>query len=306
MIIKTHVVIGRFQGPELTAGQKSVIDAAEQDADILVIIIGESPTRVANLHPLSFEIRRGMIAKAYPHAQIHKLNDVGDDKIWSKKLDTILEKYMNITLFGGRDSFIPKYFGKYATHEVPSVSEISATQVRNSLKDYNDDMNDVSFRRGVIHAIENKFPTVYPTVDIGVVKYNLDTPSEILLGRKYNSEIWCLMGGFVDPADESYEAAAYRELHEEVSHIETHELKYVGSFKINDWRYRGTTDSITTTLFITYFMGGNPKGNDDLEEVKFFTLEEAETAIGDHHKHLFLKIKDTFNESLKKARLKLA
>lgn len=286
----TGVVIARFQTPFLTPVHKYLLDYVQSVNTDLLIILGCSPTKVTNKNPLSFEIRRDMVRKEYGNVAIESIMDQSSDLVWSKNLDLILDRYPKPRLYGGRDSFIPHYLGKYQVTQVEEIPDISASNLRGELKKYDVFLNDMHFRCGIIHAIEDKFPTVYSTVDVGVIKYSVENPPEILLGRKPNMETWCLIGGFVDTTDPSFESAAHRELREEVGRIETHEFKYVGSYKIDDWRYRGTNDSIMTTLFLTYFMGGNPIGGDDLAEVEFHTFDEAKKVIGKHHLHLLEQI----------------
>lgn len=288
--IKTGAVVVRFQTPELTKGHLHLLSEALRMSTKLVVLIGTSPTRLANRNGLSFEIRRDMILNEFRrdyNIEVLEIKDQQDNAYWSTLVDETLAPYENVTLYGSRDCFITSYSGKYPFVQVSEVESESATQIRNSLKEYNPEYNNVSFRRGIIHAIENKFPVAYPTVDIALI--NFDT-QEILLGRKPNQKIWVLMGGFVDPTDTSLEVAAGRELHEEVKNIQTHGVKYVKSAKVDDWRYRGTTDGIITSLFISYFLSGNPKAGDDLDEVKWYFFDEAVEVIGNHHADLLKTI----------------
>ena len=81
-----------------------------------------------------------------------------------------------------------------------------------------------------------------------------------------------LPGGFADPADESYETAAARELQEECGALETTPMQYLGSVKIDDWRYRGETDKILSLLFTATLRSGKPQANDDLEALQWFDI----------------------------------
>ena len=95
-----------------------------------------------------------------------------------------------------------------------------------------------------------------------------------MLGKKDNDQKWRLLGGFSDPTNDSYEASALRELQEECGKIEVAPMKYEGSFRVNDWRYRNEADKIITTLFSTEFIAGNPEGSDDIAEVNWFPISE--------------------------------
>jgi bifunctional NMN adenylyltransferase/nudix hydrolase len=140
-------------------------------------------------------------------------------------------------------------------------------------------MDSEEFRTGIIYAYSNTYSKVYPTVDISVFRNN---KSEILLGKKQIDNKWRLLGGFSDPTDESYEDAARRELAEECGPIEIADMKYEKSFQVNDWRYRSESDKIITCLFSTDYISGDPKGSDDIGEVRWFQLSDVHSMIGEN------------------------
>src|ERR1041385_6524306 len=99
-----------------------------------------------------------------------------------------------------------------------------------------------------------RYPTVFPTVDVVI-----ERGGKLLLGRKPNQEKFRFVGGFADPAlDHSYEDAAIREAKEETSLV-VKSVRYLGSTRIDDPRYRGTADSIITHLFFAEEWSGVPK-----------------------------------------------
>lgn len=118
-----------------------------------------------------------------------------------------------------------------------------------------------------------RYPTVYPTVDIGIYDYQ---NQRVLLGRKPTQDKFRFVGGFTDPADDSYEAAAIREAYEETNlTIIPYSLMYIGSQKIDDPRYRDNPyEKIITHLYLGYYSNGEPKACDDLVEVRWFDLDE--------------------------------
>jgi bifunctional NMN adenylyltransferase/nudix hydrolase len=90
----------------------------------------------------------------------------------------------------------------------------------------------------------------------------------------------------------SLEQAAGRELSEEVPKLFTHEFSYIGSTKVNDFRYKGTKDGIMTSLFVTYKLGGTEIAGDDIEEVEWFDLSTFDLNIlTEHHHPLFEMLK---------------
>jgi len=74
---------------------------------------------------------------------------------------------------------------------------------------------------------------------------------------KHAATEWRFLGGFADASDENYEAAANRELTEECGSVETGKMQYIGSAKIDDWRYRNEADKIITLFLIQRFCLSN-------------------------------------------------
>ena len=289
---RTAVVIGRFQVGELTEGHTFLIDYALSHSEKLVIVIGESPTRLTTKHPLNYEIREQMIKELYPEAIVLKLNDYHGDDVWSEKLDELIAPYHNITIYCSRDGFNLYYKGKQKVLCVNSpIPEVSGTEERKAVLSKVKQINNRFFRWGAIWATQYKFPTMYPCVDIGILRYNIDKSTDILIGRKPNESKFRLAGGFVDPSDESLEDAAFREMTEELGPIQIHELKYVCSKKVNDWRYKGSSDKMMTSLFVAYKLAGQEQAGDDLEEIKWVNLNSAEDEVFDGHKTLIQEIK---------------
>lgn len=124
------------------------------------------------------------------------------------------------------------------------------------------------------------YPTVFATVDVVIKK-----DGKLLLGRKAKQDKFRFLGGFADPAlDNSYEDAAKREAKEE-SQLEVTKVRYMGSTRIDDPRYRGTEHCIITHLFLAEEWSGEPVASDDIAELKWF--EEASLSendfVDEHH-----------------------
>ena len=128
--------------------------------------------------------------------------------------------------------------------------------------------------------MEKRYPTVFPTVDVVI-----ERDGKLLLGRKASQQKFRFVGGFADPAlDNSYEDAAKREAKEETSLIVS-AVRYLGSTRIDDPRYRGTPDCIITHLFFAEEWEGSPVASDDIAELKWFPKKEItpETFVDEHH-----------------------
>jgi bifunctional NMN adenylyltransferase/nudix hydrolase len=249
-----------------------LIESVLQQHKRVVIVLGVSPVLGSRRNPLDFHTRERMIRKAYPEVVVLPLADHPLDAVWSSNLDSLLANTFPGTgfmLYGSRNSFMDYYSGRYTVQELTQHGEFSASEIRESIKEQV--MDSVEFRSGVIYAYANTYPKVYPTVDIALFRNN---KSEILLGKKENDQKWRLLGGFTDPTDDGFETAARRELQEECGVTDISDMEYVGSFRVDDWRYRNETDKIITTLLSTDIISGEAQASDDIADVKWFSLSE--------------------------------
>jgi len=265
------IIVGRFQIDQL---HKAHVDLIQGVCDLhpkVIIFLGVSPCMVTKYNPLDFESRKQMILEKFPSVNVLYIKDTPSDKVWSQDLDgkigDLITPNQTVTLYGSRDSFIKYYSGKYPTQELLQEEYISASEVRNTLS--KKVINTPQFRAGVIWAAYNKYPITYPTVDIAIID---GAKNRILLGRKRNEDLFRFVGGFAEPNSESYEEDARREVMEETG-LEISAIDYVGSFKVDDWRYRKETDQIKTLFFIGSYCFGKAEASDDLEEVKWFDLD---------------------------------
>jgi bifunctional NMN adenylyltransferase/nudix hydrolase len=273
------VIIARFQTPYLHDGHKALIDEVNAKHGKTVIILGISPLLGSRRSPLDFVTREKMIKKEYPQVVVLPLNDHPLDSKWTQNLDTLLSNTFQgskFLLYGSRDSFISHYSGKNDVIELPQHGDYNASEIRKTLKDKA--LDSVDFRSGIIYAYANTYLKVYPTVDVAVFRNN---NQEILLGKKEVDQKWRLLGGFTDPTDENYEAAALRELLEECGDIQVDAMKYEASFRVEDWRYRNEQDKIITSLFSTNYVSGSPQGSDDIAEVRWFSLQQLSEMLND-------------------------
>lgn len=124
------------------------------------------------------------------------------------------------------------------------------------------------------HVPYNPFPTAFHTVDILLCKIQLGK-IEILLGRKPNKTTFQVIGGFVDPK-QSAEESAVREVEEETNlKIHKNDLNYIGSFFIDDTRYKNSCHKVTTSLFSVFVSPEvEATAQDDIAEVRWFDVAE--------------------------------
>lgn len=289
------VIVGRFQVDELHVGHRQLIEDVRSEHDKVIIFLGLAPVMNTINNPLDFETRKQMILAEYPDVTVLGIKDVAENKAWSQTLDArigeVVSPTQSVVLYGGRESFIedpitgePIYQGEYMTRELVSDVIVRGTDIRKRLAKQTKALPE--FRHGVIWASANRFPTVFTTVDVAIFR---DDYTKILLGRKKEESKYRLIGGFADPRDSSFEHTAVREMGEETSLYvldgASSALEYLGSYNIDDWRYRGEVDCIRTMLYAVSPLGG-PTPGDDIHELKWFDVDKVEDQlymVVDHH-----------------------
>lgn len=292
----TGVVVMRAQIDGLHAGHRYLLSYVAKASDKLVIVFGRAPVYFTSKNPLPHKFRHSLILPLlHPSADILELDDHISDEVWSKTLDQLLEPYKNVTLYDSREGFKDYYSGKHRIETIDGLVGYSSTARRKEIKELNNCFeHNISFKQGIIYAVENRYPIVYPTVDIAVLRQDNgnDPKVEILLGYKKKHDQWFLPGGFVDKKDNSILEAAGRELKEEVPGLNHHGLKFLSTHKVEDWRYQNTNDSIMTSLFVTWKMSGNDDPGDDLDGTGWFTVGDPRTLnkLGKCHHILYDQI----------------
>lgn len=273
----TGVIIARFQTPYLHEGHFEIIHYVKERHNKVILLLGVSVVKGSVRNPLDFYTRERMVKKSFSDIVVLPISDSKSDIVWSQNVDKILSVTFpmeQFVLYGSRDSFIPYYHGKLKVEEIPHSGDHSATNLRLAISDKVMDSED--FRSGIIYAYYNMYPKTYTTVDIALFK---DDRSFLLLGYRHVEGKWRLPGGFSDPTDENYEAAALRELQEECGSLEVSGMKYEKSFKVDDWRYRSENDKIITLLFSCSLVFGDAQASDDLDETKWFSIEDIERMV---------------------------
>jgi bifunctional NMN adenylyltransferase/nudix hydrolase len=287
--VRTHhhsvgVIVGRFQTPYLHAGHRNIIERVREANDQVFVILGYTGGLATEHDPLDYVTRRAMIQAAYPDLEIGQLRDVGNDGLWSEDLDALIaSRFMgySVTLYGSRDSFVPHYSGKFPAVVVQSPPSPSGTNLRDAVAPSGDE----GFRRGVIWA-SKRTPVSYQAVDVAIVRPGPAGGAEVLMGFKRGDDGRRFIGGFVDPADESLEAAARREAHEETSGLGLDGFLFLGSFRVQDWRYRDSKDAIMSALFLAYYQFGNAEPADDIDELAWVEEKDLVLFAIQNHKAL--------------------
>jgi bifunctional NMN adenylyltransferase/nudix hydrolase len=280
------VIVGRFQVPELHEAHVKLIDEVRSRHKKCIICVGIAPTLNTKRDPLDYANRYAMINAIYGgEVVIVPILDVKSDYGWSGNLDSLIRSIHpngSICLYGGRDSFIKHYFGKFDCYEFPIHDYRPGTQIREEVGKKIIG-NSINFRKGIIYATQNKYPVVYPVVDIAVV--DLDKSKvRVLLGRKKGEVKFRFPGGFVN-LGETFKEACFRELQEEAGDIEVRNLQYISSYCVDDWRYKGSGDYIISAFHSVDYKCGDVVAGDDLEKVKWVGINDfyfQECLIIDH------------------------
>jgi bifunctional NMN adenylyltransferase/nudix hydrolase len=289
------VIIGRFQGDQLHAGQLELITSVMRNHNSVAILLGEPPIKNrGRKDPLSYRDRIGLfdqfMQSETSSVSLHMLPDVESDEEWSANLDTLVKTLFptkKIILYGGKDSFIPTYTGNLNTKQVDTLPGWDGTDLREVISSR--ERNSPDFRAGKITATLNRFAVSYQVVDVAMVDYKKETV--VMGGKKLWGNYYGFPGGFVSPTDGSLEIAAARELHEETrkNNICSSEMRYLGSTQIVDWRYKHE-DRILSAMFVidASTTWGKLQAGDDLDQVYELPInEETRQQVRPSHQPLW-------------------
>ena len=282
------VIVGRFQIHDLHPEHKKMIDHVLQRHDKAIMFLGCSSVLSTTRNPLDFSARKRMIEEHYSDSfsAILPMYDMKFDEHWSSILDGKIREVFNVgsvVLYGSKDSFIPHYKGRFDTIELVPDNFVSATDVRNEVK--NQVLKSREFRAGVIYGAYNTYPTVYSTIDVAIVNSDF---TKVLLGKKEFDDRYRFIGGFVDIKDENLVTTVRREAKEETN-LEVDDIRYVSSHKVSDWRYRNEPDrSIMTHFHVAKKIFGQEKAGDDIKWIDWFDINSLTEVdlVGEHYKLL--------------------
>lgn len=304
---KLGIIVARFQVPALHAGHIHFITEAAKKSDELVIFLGYKVNQPDIKNPFSLAIRKAMVVQTLSKLNLTSkvvVDSLEDNPIshecWSSELDKKIEAYkeqflktskedIEVSLFGSRDSFAKSYFGKNQTVHIEEMVTVSGTEKRNGVLSLKEEDLSEAHREGIVYGLKNIYPVGMSVVDVAVYK-KVDGVFYFLFGRKPRETFFRLIGGFFDvEQDETLEDAALRELREEVGGIVVGEPQYLMSKKIDDWRYRDNQHKIVSSLFIVEYISGDPAPGDDIEELKWFSLEETMKEILEKNHLVFIE-----------------
>ena len=294
------IIVGSFHTEWLADETIQKLLPIIQNTKTNIIFLLQDNGIVNQKWPLPFQERSEMLREVFePNTiTIGPLPDCELDEDWTaaieQRLDLLLPENNRCTLYFSEASAACYHPKKYKV--VESLKKFNSNLCPPYVRTFGD-ITDISiaYRKGIRESYLRSYGCVYPTVDIALTKID-NMRRMILVGKKKNESFYRLPGGFVDKKDETRQLAARRELYEETNLTVEGNLISLGDFKIDDWRYKNTTDSILTTLFLGEYSFGILKAGDDLvKEVAWIPLDTADAVIGKAHKPLISKVKEYYD-----------
>jgi bifunctional NMN adenylyltransferase/nudix hydrolase len=286
------VVVGRFQVTDLTEGHMELFRQVRRNHKTVIVFVGVAPASLTQNHPLDFPTRKIMIQAKFPEFIVLPLRDTRDDGSWSEQLDYAISgiaDFGDVTLYGGRDSFVPHYHGRFKPVELALSVDASISATDNRKEHSNKVLDSSDFRAGMIYAIHHLWPVTLMMVDVAILSYDR---SEVLLARKPNENKWRFVGGHVEARKGSIEKNGRLEAMEEAG-VDLIDQEYVGSAIIDDWRYRVSDRSVMTALFAGRVSNMAAVAKDDVCDVKWFSLDKLTTFdMMPEHMELLVMLKD--------------
>jgi len=296
------VIVGRFQCHELHDGHMELFRIVRGRHSRVIVFLGCNRVGPTRHDPLDFEVRKRMIQAKFPEFTVLPLRDKKTDEEWSRELDSRIsdavgEVPAEVVFYGSRDSFAPYYHGTHPVRELEIFNvpkAVSSTEVRATLT--NTVMESADFRAGAIYAMGQLWPRVVTVVDIAIVHdcrlgLGSDAPGAglmLLVGKKPDDILWRFPGGHALFTTDSFEADAKKEAFEETG-LDVDSLEYIGSRRVDSWRWKGEpSEGYKTLFFVAESMAMGGHGSDDLSETKWFRIDDlAEEDFEKEHRPLF-------------------
>ncbi len=287
-----------FQTHTLAAKHLDLIEAVVENHTTVIIALPVKKIRPSKNSPLNFREREEMIREELPHHKALYIVPVPERKYPTDRIAALhtavtapFDMVGDVTLY--TDPEFREFYRATATNskwtlslykDLEDILEVEKVLRADLIMNpyYSSNNGSEMYRRGLIVALNRQFPINWPTVDIAI-KRVVGDKTFYLLGKKPGENHWRFPGGFKDRGDQCFEVSVIREASEEVmedsvlaaSGVFT-DPKYITSRNVNDWRYRGEIDGITTSFYEIEFVGTDDqlRASDDLAQIKWFDLSE--------------------------------
>ena len=163
------VVVGRFQVNDLHDGHMELFRQVRFRHSGVIVFVGVAPAGLTKDNPLDFPARKAMIQAKFPEFTVLPLVDTHSDDSWSSALDAAINAVVagqaEVVLYGGRDSFVPHYNGRYTPVELAlpiETQNVSGTDIRREFA--NKVIESPEFRAGMIYAAAHLWPVLLPKI----------------------------------------------------------------------------------------------------------------------------------------------
>lgn len=158
--MKTNVVVGRFQTPELHEGHISLLEKAYKESDNnLIVILAVTNDQPSLKNPYNVGIRKSIIKESgglYYVSVFAAIKDYDSDHVWSHHLDNIIDSLTyqhEVKIYHSRDSIKGHYFGKYPLVSVKAKAKLSSTEIREKIIKGLVTVSDVNERRVYLRGL---------------------------------------------------------------------------------------------------------------------------------------------------------
>jgi 8-oxo-dGTP pyrophosphatase MutT (NUDIX family) len=276
---RVGVVVMRVQVDQPHPGHRMLISEAYVNEGNALVVLGSpawgAPWPTAS-YPLDYITRKMAVEAEFPVERLKVVeirNRVDDNVAWSRDLDALIEEHFpghEAVLYGGRDSFLPRYAGKWTLKvEIPTIMEIHGTDIRQEI--FETPINDPKFRRGMMYAYyqaEKYWAKPYVAVDIACVDIGR---RRVLMGERPGGSLKRFPGGRLD-RNETMAQAALRELREETQVVSDEPPTFIGEFMIPDPRFR--PDKVLSHLYAVHWQGQEASAADDLGGLDWVSLDD--------------------------------
>ena len=299
-------IVGRFQLDIPHEAHMNLIQNTLDNHEHVIIFLGINHVINSFNNPLDYKSRKLMIEEYFDEERdrisILPIKDKETNEEWSADLDSRIEEIhpgRSCLLYGGRDSFMSAYKGKYDMEELVQEIYVSGTDARNAAS--KKVIKSAEYRIGVIAAAHSRYVPVVPTVDVAIVD---ETETKVLLAKRNYESGWRFIGGHIDPEDKFAKDAAKREATEETGgSAEIEIIEYIEQVQIEPWKYRGEREGMITTLFKGKHIFGPLNPADDIDMLKWVEinkLKEEGNIIKEHEilRDLFLEHVERIEESI--------
>lgn len=288
------VVYAPFQIADVGGFHASLIEKAFAEHDQVMIALPVRRVSPSKKSPLSFEERRILIQEYLDRSVKRKCEIVAviEAKYRSdmvRSLETAIKLPLESVVVLSDPEMIKFLPEKMPRSFIPRNFLVEEEELRESVSRA---YPNSDYRLGVIRGLNSLFPISWATVDVAIRRVDRgmvdgrQTPPKVLylVGRKPGEVGWRFIGGFKNRSDANFEAAVLREGGEEALKpgVDPKKVfsapKYICSRNVNDWRYAGEVDGITTAFYIVNFVGtlDQIKAGDDIAETAWRELSELD------------------------------